>query len=104
MIKLETHFRLLIVLLGLALCLVGLRPDQAVAEPVTRWWSEPVEQALQQAGTNRVELVNALGRVPKAQQEGLAFLVENMPEADLKSLSADFLVSHVALIYEAFEK
>ncbi|MDB6109067.1 MAG: polyhydroxyalkanoate depolymerase [Pedosphaera sp.] len=104
MIKLETHPRALIVLLVLALCLGGSSADQAVAEAVTRWWSEPVEQALQQARTNRVELVSALGRVPKAQQEGLGFLLENMPETDLRSLSADFLLSHMVLIYAAFEK
>src|SRR4051794_16676412 len=76
----------------------------ALAEPATRWWSEPVEKALAQAGTNRQELVGALDRVPKPQREGLEFLVENMPEPDLRSLSAEFLLTHIALVYDAFEQ
>jgi transglutaminase-like putative cysteine protease/predicted esterase len=104
MTKLETYPR---VLPGLWLFLFWFGVTAggvASAEPAARWWPEPVERALDQAGTNRQELVNALDRVPKAQREGLQFLVENMPEPDLQSLSAEFLLTHVALIYDAFEQ
>src|SRR5579872_4704939 len=66
------------------------------------WWSEAVNQALDQAGTNRQELVQALQRTPEAQREGMQFLVANMPLRDLKSISADFLTENVSLAYEAF--
>jgi pimeloyl-ACP methyl ester carboxylesterase len=53
------------------------------------------------AGTNRAELLKALESVPQAQRRSMEFLVENMPERDLKSLGADFLLRHVALAHEA---
>src|SRR4051812_21681068 len=104
MTKLEMYPRAQPGLWLLLFCFGVMAVSVAAAEPATRWWSEPVEQALGQSGTNRQELVKALGQVPNAQREGLQFLVENMPEPDLKLLSAEFLLTHVALIYNAFEQ
>lgn len=69
-----------------------------------RWWSEAVEQSLARAGGNRTELETALNRAPKSQRTGMAFLVANMPETDLKSLKADFLLSNADLAYKAREE
>lgn len=48
-----------------------------------------------------------LGAIQKAQpehREAIAFLLVNMPERDLHSLSADFLIRNVELAYEARAK
>jgi hypothetical protein len=60
-----------------------------------------VEKALGRAGTNRPQLVKALQATPTGQREGMAFLIVNMPDADLKALRADFLLENVALAYQA---
>ena len=65
------------------------------------WWSEEVEQALKKAGKNREELEKALNKVPEDQRKALAFLVANMPDHDLTSLHADFLLENVELTYKA---
>jgi len=68
---------------------------------VARWWDDKVEQALTSAGSNRSELEDFLTKAPAAQRPGAAFLVANMPDADLKSLKADFLLTNTALAYRA---
>src|SRR4051794_8400138 len=75
-------------------------PALAAQQPA-KWWAEDVEQALAKAGDNRAELEKALTGVPKEQRKGMAFLVANMPEGDLKSLKADFLLSNTELAYKA---
>jgi Transglutaminase-like superfamily len=88
--------------LVLAVALVTVCPLCALAaEPPAKWWADDVEKALPKAGDNRKELEKALADVPSDQRKGLAFLVANMPEGDLKSLKADFLVSNVNLAYKA---
>jgi transglutaminase-like putative cysteine protease/predicted esterase len=76
-------------------------PRAILAEDKTRWWSDAVEQALIRSGNYGAELVKALKAVPADQRKGMAFLVANMPDADLKSLKADFLLENVALAYKA---
>jgi hypothetical protein len=71
------------------------------AEPQAAWWSAEVEQSLGRAKDNRPELEKALTGVAVDQRKGMAFLVENMPDADLRSLKADFLLSNVELAYLA---
>jgi hypothetical protein len=65
------------------------------------WWSDDVEHALKLAKDNRKELEKALTEVPKEQRKGMAFLIENMPDGDLTSLKAEFLLSNVELAYKA---
>lgn len=83
----------------LLLFLVPLLP--AAAPPVAAWWPAEVERALGRAGANRGELRDALYRVPAAQRKGMAFLIANMPDRDLRSLRAGFLLENVALAYRA---
>lgn len=71
------------------------------AEPQATWWSADVETALQRAKDNRSELEKALNAVPSDQRNGMAFLIENMPDSDLRSLKADFLLGNVELAYRA---
>lgn len=83
--------------------LVGGVTRASLAETAApaRWWPAGLETALGLAGTNRPALVAALERAPVEQREGIEFLVANMPERDLQSLSADFLLENLALAYQA---
>jgi predicted peptidase len=80
---------------------VWLLPTAAAAQEKANWWAADVEEALGRAGKNRDELVKALTTVPEEQRKGMAFLVANMPDSDLKSLHADFLIENVDLAYKA---
>ncbi len=91
-------------LAGVSLLLLATIAQAAQTGPGARWWSDAAEQALGQAGTNRAELAQALAQTPDTQRDGMQFLVENMPPADLRSLSARFLLDHVALVYDAFAR
>jgi hypothetical protein len=70
------------------------------AEPPA-WWPDAVEQALTRAKDNRPQLEKALGAVPQDQRKGMAFLIEHMPERDLRALTAEFLLENVGLAYRA---
>lgn len=77
-------------------------PIAATAEPTSgKWWSAEVEQALARATDNRPELEKALVAVPRNQRKGMAFLIANMPNSDLVSLKADFLLVNTELAYQA---
>ena len=90
------RFAACLVLVG-ALSVAQGVPAQARADA----WPDDVEQALKKAGKNRDELEAALTRAPEEQRKGMAFLVANMPDADLKSLHADFLLENTDLAYKA---
>ncbi|QEL20208.1 transglutaminase-like domain-containing protein [Limnoglobus roseus] len=60
-----------------------------------------VEKALAKAKDNRPQLEAALDGVPKEQRKGMEFLVANMPDRDLTTLTADFLKANHALAYKA---
>ena len=73
----------------------------ADSNTTARWWPDSVEIALAQAATNRPALVTALDKTPASQREGIQFLIANMPERDLKSLSAEYLLENLSLAYAA---
>jgi transglutaminase-like putative cysteine protease len=81
-------------------------PTAARAQQRTsnRWWSAAVDAALLRAGGNRAELVKALRSAPAAQRDGIQFLIENMPDQDLKTLSANYLLENTAIAYLAMER
>lgn len=64
----------------------------------------PLAEAMQRAGDNTRELERALEVCNTGQKEGMAFLIANMPERDLKTLKADFLLENVAYAYKAREE
>ena len=68
----------------------------ASAKQIFKWWPGSTETALNAAGDNRDELVNALAKVPVEQRDAMRFLLENMPPVDLATMKADFLLAHVA--------
>lgn len=71
-----------------------LQPDLR-AQQADRWWGEAVQSRLVLAGQNKSELVQALSRTAKDQRPAIAFVIENMPQRDLQSLTADFLITEI---------
>lgn len=63
-----------------------------------------LDKAFEKAGNNAVELEKALKDAPENQKEGMAFLIAYMPERDLQSLKADFLLENAAYAYQAREQ
>jgi poly(3-hydroxybutyrate) depolymerase len=76
-------------------------PISALAEELSE--SSRFSKQLQNAGENRSEILKALESCPDSQRASMEFLVEHMPEQDLRSLSADFLLENVRLAHEAKE-
>lgn len=61
-----------------------------------------LRKALDKSGDNRNELVKAIKTAPSTEeQQGLIFLISFMPERDLRSLSAKFLLENVKFAYKA---
>ena len=89
-------FRLPLLAAALLAC-----PALAAADSPRGWWSDDVAQALVRAKDNRPQLEKALADVPKDQRKGMAFLIANMPEGDLKTLQTGFLLSNCELAYKA---
>lgn len=63
-----------------------------------------LDASLDDAGTNRAELERALAAVEGPELESMRFLIEEMPRADLRTLTADFLVENVKLAHQAWER
>jgi hypothetical protein len=79
-------------LLLCALCSVSVARDPQLVD------------ALAHAGENRPEMEKALRDCPTAERPGVEFLIVNMPDADRKSLLADFLLTNTHLAYLARER
>ena len=93
-------------ILGLLLaagCAASLRTVPQLSQ-VEAPVSEPLARVIEKAGSNRGELEKALRDAPPAHREGLRFLVENMPDGDLRTLSARFLLENTAQAYEALAR
>lgn len=60
-----------------------------------------VVDALGRSGANRKELERALRDVPPPQREGVEFLIAHMPQRDLETLSAEFLLENTDFAYQA---
>ena len=63
-----------------------------------------IESALSRAGANRQEIERALRDAPRSQREGIEVLVRNMPDHDLRSLSAAYLLEETDLAYRAWNE
>lgn len=70
-------------------------PHKSSAQGVEGWWSAEVQHRLADAGQNRSPLIGALNQVPENQRPYIAFLIENMPQQDLRSLDSDYLVADI---------
>ena len=86
-------------LIGILLMLSALQPSNAAEQlPISP------ALALAKAGGNHAQIEAALKAVPTAQKEGMEFLVANMPESDLQSLTSKFLLQNVAAAYAAWNE
>lgn len=63
-----------------------------------------LDEALARAGDHADELREALEKTPHDQKEGMAFIISYMPERDLTTLSADFLLENHHYAYRAREE
>ncbi|MFM7059142.1 MAG: transglutaminase-like domain-containing protein [Planctomycetota bacterium] len=63
-----------------------------------------LQQALGEAGVNRLQLEDALEKAPADEKVGMRFLIENMPTRDLKSLSSEFLLENSRLTWQALRE
>ena len=77
-----------------------LAAGMVCADPVV---TQGLERQLKLAAGNRNEIEKALEDVVDSQRASMAFLIKHMPEQDLKSLSAEFLLDNVRLAHEARE-
>ncbi|MEM9416410.1 MAG: transglutaminase domain-containing protein [Planctomycetota bacterium] len=62
-----------------------------------------IDQPLENTGANIEEIQRALTDAPDAHLPAVVFLIANMPERDLQSVTAEFLLNNVALAYEAWQ-
>lgn len=67
-------------------------------------WNRLAQAALQRAGDNRQQLELAIARSPDDQRAAMKFLIAFMPDRDLTSLTADFLLENHRLAHEAWEQ
>lgn len=59
------------------------------------------EKALARAGENSRELIAAVSEAPDEARADMQWLIQHMPESDLRSLKAEFLVENLQLALEA---
>lgn len=71
---------------------------------LSRQETQLVRKALRKADDNRKELKIALEDASHDEKPAMAFLIGYMPERDLKSLSAEFLIEDVDKAFEARDK
>jgi transglutaminase-like putative cysteine protease len=92
-----------IALAGALLTLPGcqINPGISKRSPADHELSEALTQAAVRGGTNGAALGKAARRLTSVQREGLQFLLENMPDQDLRDLPPPWLIENVTLAYGA---
>ena len=86
------------------LVLFGAGQHVAVSQTDSKSLVPRVYAALSRAGDNRPQLERALKEVASEHRAGMQFLIAYMPEKDLKSLSADYLLENVRYAYQAWNQ
>ncbi len=77
--------------------------DTSSANRLPAAYQNAVKQALNDAGNNSEEIIKAIENCPDDQLQGLGFLLANMPERDLTSLTADFILTNISLGYAVMD-
>ncbi|MCT4589992.1 MAG: transglutaminase-like domain-containing protein [Carboxylicivirga sp.] len=68
---------------------------------IPKQYHQLLDKAIATAGENAPEINKALESAPAHQKEAVAFLIAYMPERDLKSLSADFILENTDYAFMA---
>ncbi len=63
-----------------------------------------LNERLDIAGENKVEIKRAINQTPDNQLSGMIWLINHMPEEDLKNLSSKFLLTNCNLAYRVWEE
>ncbi|MEO1998580.1 MAG: transglutaminase-like domain-containing protein, partial [Planctomycetaceae bacterium] len=74
----------------------GTRTADTGTKTVPEEYRAAVEKQLAAAEENALQLRQAMKQVPPAQFDELCFLIANMPQRDLKSLTSDYLLTNIA--------
>ncbi|MCK4999874.1 MAG: transglutaminase domain-containing protein, partial [Anaerohalosphaera sp.] len=85
-------------------------PEKAVAisdtelilpDNVPDEYKSQIAEALSKAKPNVSQLIDAIKKAPPAHTEAVCFLIANMPDRDLTSLTADYILENVKWAYKA---
>ncbi|MEN8193228.1 MAG: transglutaminase-like domain-containing protein [Bacteroidota bacterium] len=94
---------LVFVIISILFSCAGQSSQEEDLKHIPESYREGVKTALKNAGSNYDEILNAIKKTPAKNIKGMAFLLENMPNRDLTSLSADFLLENVNLSYQVMD-
>lgn len=86
------------------LCLLGFIFPVIFCVATVQADDAQLQDALAKAGANRAGLERAIQDAPSDEKEGMKFLIENMPDRDLTTLSADFLLENSRLTWQALKE
>ncbi len=89
-------------LLWVTLCCLACTGNKYAGVPER--YHDLLDSALARAGENAAELKEALRTAPDGEKEGMAYLIAYMPERDLKTLNAAFLLINNSYAYRAREQ
>ncbi len=76
---------------------------QNTVERLPQTYRTEAENVIKLGGDNQKELITAIAQCPEDQLEALGFLLVNMPERDLRKLSAEFLLKNIRLANDAMD-
>ena len=74
---------------------------KAVDDNIPKELSLLLKEPLKIAGNNSKELLRAVSQLSDEKADALVFLIKNMPDRDLKNLTADYLVENVNYAFKA---
>jgi len=77
--------------------------EMRMLERIPQLYRAEAETAIKLGAENKKELLAAIAKCPEKQLDALGFLLANMPERDLKELSAEFVLKNIKLAYLAMD-
>lgn len=62
-----------------------------------------IEEAVKLSESNSNQILSAIQKCEPSYKEGLYFLIENMPERDLKNLSSEYILTNIEYAYKVID-
>jgi len=78
--------------------------DEQLVADIPEEFQPQVITALESAGKNMLQLQEAITQCPPEQVKALGFLLANMPERDLQSLSSKFILDNLNYAFKAVQE